>query len=371
MPSRPFETLSMDFITGLPPSAWRGQVYDTILVIVDVFTKFTVYLPCRKTITAEEMAELCYDRVFTTYGVPQHMVSDRGSLFTSNYWSTLCFYLGAKRRLSTAFHPQTDGQTERQNQTLEHFLRCFINFQQDDWAQWIPMAQYVYNQSQHSSTGEIPAVALMGYHPELQINISKPPEHPALKATEHAKSLSEIRLKLKEHLQNACESQKRYYDSKHQQKQFQVGDWVMVNAKNLRMLRPARKLDHNYVGPFEVTAAWGKQSYKVQLPPSYRSIHPVFHVLLLEPYNTREGKLPPPGPELVDGEEEYIIEAILQRQKKRGKVEYLIRWLGWGPEDDTWEPEENLANTEVLDHFLQEEEKHQGVKRSLNKHQQQ
>jgi transposase InsO family protein len=170
-PKRPFETITLDFITGLPPSRWRNQVFDSILVIVDPYTKWSIYVPCRKDIDAKDLAEIILERLSGNYGMPRNIISDRGSVFTSKFWSTLCFYLGARRRLSTAFHPQTDGQTERQNQTLEHFLRCFVNFEQDDWARWLPLAQFTYNHSIHSSTGVSPAEALMGFRGDLSVDV--------------------------------------------------------------------------------------------------------------------------------------------------------------------------------------------------------
>ena len=106
-----------------------------------------------------------------TFGVPANIVSDHGSLFTSKFWSTFCFYLGARRRLSTAFHPQTDGQTERQNQTLEHYLRVYCNFAQDDWARWLPLAQLVYNKSVNATTGMTPIQSLMAYDASLQTDV--------------------------------------------------------------------------------------------------------------------------------------------------------------------------------------------------------
>ncbi|EDN02416.1 hypothetical protein HCAG_00280 [Histoplasma mississippiense (nom. inval.)] len=360
LPSNPFESITMDFITGLPASTFLHQTYDAILVIVDIYTKFTIYIPCTKNITADELAEIVYTKFYTIYGVPKNHISDRGSLFTSHYWSTFCYMLGARRKLSTAFHPQTDGQTERQNQTLEHYLRCFVNYHQDDWARWLPLAQFVYNTSQHASTGMAPAEALMGYRPDLKINVSKPPQPVAIHAASHAKHIEETRHKLIENLQKARQAQKIYYDAKHKPQQFKIGDYVMLNAKNLRLLRPVRKLDHKYVGPFKILNTIGKQAYKLELPPSYRNIHPVFHVSLLEPYNRRNGALPEPGPELVDGEEEYQVEEILEkRQRKNKPPEYLVRWTGWGPSGDTWEPEENILNTQAFEIFLEQENERQ------------
>lgn len=212
-PTRPFEPVTMDFITGLPPSTWNGKVYDAILVIVDVFTKWSIYVPCRKDIDAPELAELLLVHLNAFVGMPRNLVSDRGSLFTSKFWSSLCYYLGSKRKLSTAFHPQTDGQTERQNQILEHYLRCYVNFEQDDWARWLPMAQYVYNHSKHATIGTSPAEALMGFRGDMAIDVAEEyPEGSAPDAQQRAEEMGVRRQHLRETLDQAFETQKRYYD---------------------------------------------------------------------------------------------------------------------------------------------------------------
>lgn len=123
----------MDFITGLPPSGRRGKAYDALLVVVDRYSKMAKYIPCTAEIAAEELAQLLIEHVYSVFGAPESIISDRGSLFTSSYWSTLCHYLATKTRTSTAYHLQTDGATEMQNQTLETYLPCYINFHQDNW----------------------------------------------------------------------------------------------------------------------------------------------------------------------------------------------------------------------------------------------
>ena len=142
----------MDFVTGLPISTnWKGESYDSILVIVDWLTKMVHYEPVKVTIDAPALAEVIIDVVVRHHGLPDSIVSDRGSVFTSKFWSSLCYFLGIKRRLSTAFYPQTDGQTERQNSTMEAYLRAFVNYEQNDWARLLPMAELAYNNARLSS----------------------------------------------------------------------------------------------------------------------------------------------------------------------------------------------------------------------------
>ena len=167
LPSRPWQEISMDLITDLPPSKRGDRVYDAILVIVDRYCKMHRYLPITKTCTAAELATLLRDEVVVRYGMPQGIVSDRGSLFTSAFWSDFCFKAHVKRKLSTAFHPQTDGQTERANQGLEQYLRCFCSENQDDWAELLPQAEFAVNNSENHALRMSPFRVLYGWDPEL------------------------------------------------------------------------------------------------------------------------------------------------------------------------------------------------------------
>ena len=166
--TKPWKEISMNFITGLPPSKLKGVVYDAILVVVDRFTKMVRYLPVTTKIDAAELAEVFHAEIVCRYGMPDGIVSDRGSIFTSDFWSAVCYHSKIKRRLSTAFHPQTDGQTERQNQVLEHYLRVFANDRQTNWAKLLPMAEFAYMNSWHTSIGTTPFFLMYEYHPEIR-----------------------------------------------------------------------------------------------------------------------------------------------------------------------------------------------------------
>ena len=157
VPTHRWKDLSMDFVTGLPISAdWKGDSYDSILVIVDRLTKMVHYEPVKITINAPGLAEVIIDIVVRHHGLPDSIVTDRGSLFTSKFWSSLCYFLGIKKRLSTAFHPQTDSQTKRQNSTIEAYLRVFVNFKQNDWARLLLMTKFAYKNAKNAITGHTP-----------------------------------------------------------------------------------------------------------------------------------------------------------------------------------------------------------------------
>ena len=351
LPDRPWKEITLDFITDLPPSRCRLGVYDSVLVVVDRYTKIARYFPTTKSIKAVDLAELFIDKIITQYGCPKGIVSDRGPVFTSGFWSEVCFHLKIKRRLSTAFHPQTDGQTERQNQVLEHYLRCYCSEQQNNWAKLLPMAEYVHNNSLNSTLNMSPFFALYGYHPELEYDVGDDDHQEGVPAAEERiVQLLTARESMENRWKTAVESQKKYYDKKHKPQQFKVGDLVLLSTKNLKQRRPKRKLSHRYIGPFRVQDLVGKQAYRLHLPTNYR-IHNVFHVSYLEPYSRRRNdvstpKMPPP--ELIDDEEVYEVEAILQTQRHKGRRYYLVKWTGWDDDYNQWVPEENMGGAKEL-----------------------
>ena len=158
----------MDFVTSLPVSInWKGDSYNSILVIVNRLTKMVHYEPVKITLDAPGLAEVIIDVVVRHHGLPDSIVTDQGSLFTSKFWSLLCYFLGIKRRLSIAFHPQTNGQTERKNSTIEAYLQAFVNFEQNDWARLLPIAEFAYNNAKNLSTGPTLFELNCGYHPHV------------------------------------------------------------------------------------------------------------------------------------------------------------------------------------------------------------
>lgn len=346
LPDGPFQELSMDFIVDLPPSSRNGAVYDSILVVVDRYTKMARYIPCNKTCTAERLASLFYDEIICRYGVPNGIVSDRGSVFTSAYWSSFCYEAHVKRRLSTAFHPQTDGQTERQNQTLEQYLRCYCSEHQGDWADHLPMAEFACNNSVSATLRVSPAYALMGYNPSLHADQTRVESArgkvPA--AEERVQRLRSERESLEQLWRRAQDWQAKAYNKSHKPMSFKVGDSVLLSLKNLKIRAPSRKLAVRQQGPYRIVDAVGTQAYRLALPKEMSRLHNVFHVSLLEPWHPRSGRdeLPTPVQLDEDGEPEWEVEKILDSRVRDGVKEYLVKWEGWSPSYNQWEPEEHL-----------------------------
>ena len=348
----------MDFITGLPKSGGYTQIW----VVVDRLSKMAHFIPMvtGAKSPAKDLATTFAREIWRLHGLPSDIVSDRGSVFISGFWKELMEHLGIELNMSTAFHPQTDGQTERVNQVLETYLRHYANFQQDDWVDLLPLAEHAYNTATSETTKVSPFFANYGFNPETQW--VKPT------ATTGSNPASQKLLQrwqgiwkyLEERILQSQERTSRYYNQRVQkQPPIQPGDLVMVNMKNMKTKRPSKKLDHKRLGPVEVIEAVGKRAFRVQLPPEARN-HPVFHVSELELYrqSTIEGRHQPPPPvEEIEGEANYVVETIgrSRENKRRKRVEYLVFWEGYPPEEATWEPASNLIGTadEALREFHQ------------------
>lgn len=361
-PERPWSEITMDFVTGLPecPSGLAGGVpFDAILVVVDRYTKMARYIPCHKTVDSPELAKLLWEQVFCLFGMPEGIVSDRGTVFTSQFWSALCYYLFIKQRLTTAFHPQSDGQTERQNQALEHYLRSYCNLHKNDWAGKLPFAEYVYNSARHSTTRTAPFQACYGYLPKLPWNPEVRVQGEVPAARQRTEQLEQERRKLVDIWDRAQNAREKYFNRGRLSRHYALHDWVMLSTKNIKLA--TGKLGPKFIGPFQVTKCIGQSAYRLELPSLYSRLHNVFHVELLEPYISRNGADPAAGrtmPELAedDAQEEWEVESILDHDdtdRRRKTRKYLIKWKGWGDDHNTWLPAyPNLNNSgELLDTY--------------------
>jgi Reverse transcriptase (RNA-dependent DNA polymerase)/RNase H-like domain found in reverse transcriptase/Integrase zinc binding domain/Chromo (CHRromatin Organisation MOdifier) domain/Integrase core domain/Retroviral aspartyl protease len=347
IPKGPWTSVSMDFIVELPNS--KG--HDAVIVFVDRMTKMAHFIATTTKATAKDLADLFFQYVFSRHGLPEDVISDRGPQFTSRFWKRLLKLCGIERNLSTAFHPQSDGQTERVNQVLEQYLRIYCNYQQDDWTALLPLAEFTYNNTQHSSTETSPFYANYGYHPRHQMSILRTKINPA--AESYTERIHAVQKDLQINLQKAQETQKKYYDKYIQQGPgFTVGDKAWLIRKNIKTTRPSRKLDYRRFGPYRIVEIVGhsKQAYKLDLPATMQ-IHPVFHVSLLEPYNknTIPGRTQAPPPAIeIENSEEWEVQEILDSKRMRGKLFYLVDWKGWSPQDRSWEPAVNVENCRDL-----------------------
>ncbi len=223
------------------------------------------YIPVKVTIDAPGLAEVIIDVVVRHHGVSDSIVMDRGSLFTSKFWSSLCYFLGIKRKLSTALHPQTDGQTERQNSTMEAYLRAFVNWEQDDRARLLPMAEFTYNNAKNASTGHTPFELNCGYYPRVSFEEDVDPRSRSRLANELAEELRELIEVCCQNLLHAQELQKRAHDKGVKSQSYAPGEKVWLNNRYIKTKRN-KKLESKFFGPFRVLHAVGKQAYKLELP---------------------------------------------------------------------------------------------------------
>ena len=166
IPEHPWNSISMDFIEQLP----KSDGYTDILVVVDRASKQAIFIPCHNTITSEQLASLFVIHVFSKHGVPQHVTSDRGSEFVSQFFRSLGKALSMELHYTSGYHPEADGQTERVNQTLEQYIRIYCSYQQDNWAELLPIAEFAYNNAPNASTGISPFYANKGYHPNMTLH---------------------------------------------------------------------------------------------------------------------------------------------------------------------------------------------------------
>lgn len=349
VPHRPWTDLAMDFVTGLPES----NGFDAIMVIIDRLTKMRHLIPCNTTVNAREVADIFTTNVWRLHGLPDTIVSDRGPQFVSKFWKHLCTCLGIQPHLSTAFHPQTDGQTERANAVMEQYLRSYVCYQQDDWAKLLPLAEFAANNAASEATSISPFFANHGYNPKFNFDLSQPTSNPdTVDAEAVATTMNQVHDFLRSEMRY---SQDRYETSTNSSRlpapRYKVGDMVWLSAKNIRTNRPARKLDWKCLGKFPVLRVVSPYAYKLDLPTTMK-IHPVFHVSLLEPASSDPlpGQIePPPPPVVVEGEDEYAIQEILDYRLRNKEHQYLVQWKGY--DQPSWEPARNFLETSSAEDF--------------------
>ena len=366
IPPHNWHTIGMDLITQLPRTKSN---HDAIVVFTDHKSKQSHFIPTVTEVSAPLLADIYIDKVIRYHGIPKIIVSDRDSRFTAHFWRSLMDGLQTKLSMSTSFHPQTDGQTERVNRTLEEMLRSYVGFHHDDWDKKLSLMELAYNNSKHSSTGFSPFYLNYGQHPYLPLDLAinnhtnntnnnnNNNNNPA--AIEKLQQLKKDWDQANINLQHAKQQQTHYANKSRRDISFQLGDKVMLSTEhlNLKELKQTRKLLPKFIGPYEIIKVLSPLNYKLQLPLSLR-IHNVFHISKLKLY--RDGSIefptrliqndrPPPHELTDDGKDElWEVEKILdKRERKIGRsrkliIEYLVLWKGYPEYEATWEPEKNL-----------------------------
>ncbi|MGL6248430.1 MAG: DDE-type integrase/transposase/recombinase, partial [Culicoidibacterales bacterium] len=326
-PTRRWESISMDFIVALPRT---NNDNDCIFTVVDRVSKMAHFIPIQTTANAEKLAEVFTAQILRLHGIPKVIISDRDTRFTSEFWIAFCNDIGTKRHLSTAFHPQTDGQTERVHRTIEQMLRCQISADETQWESILPLLEFAYNCTTHSSTKMSPFEVMIGEKPlrpiDIQLNLEAlaPPNMRDISKMFIRRAISNIH--------QAQKNQKKYADKSRRETTFEVEDKVLLSSSNLSRDGSCKAFKQRFIGPFSISEKIGKVAYRLALPP-HMIIHNVFHVSQLKKFiapNPERRIQQPYDPVNIDGLEEYEMEAILQH---RGPIEepteYLVKFKGY------------------------------------------
>ena len=358
IPKQKWECITMDFITNLPKTA---DGFDAILTVVDKLSKLTHFIPTTTNVTAPQVAALVMDNIIKLHGVPKSIISDRDPKFTSLFWKSLLQGLNITSLMSTSHHPQTDGQSERANQTIETMLRCYCSANQKTWKQYLAPLELAYNSSVNTSTQETPFFLNYGFQPLLPGSLL----HPLIEHPESATFLASFSTSLqqaKEYLARSTNRMKQYADLQRRPLSFAINDMVMLSTQYLNLSLPdtVSKFNAKKTGPFRIIAIINPVAYKLELSPSLvnSGVHDVFHVSLLSPYHSNEHfttrPIAPAPPVHARAKQPlYAVNKVLNRSYRHHPTTgnkqycYLISWVGYGSEDNTWEPRSNLKDLKI------------------------
>ncbi|KAL0549596.1 hypothetical protein IC582_014082 [Cucumis melo] len=349
IPEWKWENVSMDFITGLPRTL-RG--FTVIWVVVDRLTKSAHFVPGKSTYTASKWAQLYMSEIVRLHGVPVSIVSDRDARFTSKFWKGLQTAMGTRLDFSTAFHPQTDGQTERLNQVLEDMLRaCALEFP-GSWDSHLHLMEFAYNNSYQATIGMAPFEALYGRCCRSPVCWGEVGEQ-RLMGPELVQSTNEAIQKIRSRMHTAQSRQKSYADVRRKDLEFEIGDKVFLKVapmKGVLLFERKGKLSPRFVWPFEILERIGPVAYRLALPLSLSTVHDVFHVSMLRKYVPDPSHVVDYEPLEIDENLSYVEQPVevLAREVKtlRNKQILLVKvlWRNHRVEEATWEREDDMRS---------------------------
>ena len=347
IPTKVWTDISLDFIEGLPNS----ESYSVIMVVVDRLSKYAHFIPISHPYTASKIAQVFLANIFKLHGLPNSIVTDRDPTFTSTFWKELFKLQGTTLKFSSAYHPQTDGQTEIVNKMVEQYLRCFSGDKPKGWVKWLPLAEWWYNTNIHASTKLSPFESVYGYPPPKLIPYT--PGTTQLQEVENTlKTRDEIIRILRTNLQLAQDRMKKFADIKRTARSFNIGDLVYLRLQPYKqqsvVQRRNLKLSPRFYGPYRVLEKIGTVAYRLELPPEAK-IHPVFHVSCLkEKLGERHQlvvTLPPADKDgVIRPEPEEILHRRLKKKKNHAVTEVLVKWKGLGEDEASWVEYSTLVN---------------------------
>ena len=336
---------------------------DVIVVWVCKFSKLRHYAACKTAISAPQLAQLFLSTVVRHHGMPERIISDRDPRFTAHFWRAFWTSMGSTLDMGAAYHPESDGQTENANKTLEIMLRSVIDFTQNDWDEHLPAAELAFNNSKNETTGFTPFYLVYGREARMPLDLALAPLTKAADNPTAAEATARWRAALQQASDNSAQQQRRqkkYADRARREVRFAVGDRVLLSTQHLKLIgerKRARKLTERFVGPYRVKRVVNANAYELELPASLK-IHPVINISHLKEYRDgtrafpdRPVTLTRPEPEALDdnGAPEWLVDRLLDhRRVKRGARQadqYLVEWKGYPISEATWEPIENLTGS--------------------------
>ncbi|MCO5586541.1 hypothetical protein L7F22_040482 [Adiantum nelumboides] len=347
VPKERWESISMDFITTLPRTS-KGNAQ--ILVIVDRFSKTAHFIPCKKAASAPYIASLFVQHIFRIHGLPRSIISDRDPKFTGHFWTSLFKSLGTNLLFSSAYHPQTDGQTERVNQILEEMLRHYIQNRLASWEEYLPLVEFAYNNAPHSVTSMTPFQAAYGHTPLAPTNFVL--QHKVALADQLVQEMQDILVQVRDKLVHVQQKYQKQANKHRRHAEFNEGDMVLLYVashryKTVKSVFP--KLRSRFYGLFKIIKKNSVVSYKLELPPSWRKLHPTFHISWLKQYIQGDSPVPELSSYVPEIEDEHVIlvpEMILDvRQKETRRkltTEFLVKWMDLDESDSTWQTNEEM-----------------------------
>jgi hypothetical protein len=356
VPHRPWQSIGIDFVGPLPESSNRSGTFDMICVIIDHLTSMIHLTPTKQTYGARHIAEVVFDTVYKLHGLPEKIISDRDSLFTSTFWKRLHELLGVELRLSSAYHPQTDGATERANHTMTQMLHQCVRRDQRDWAERLPAIEFAMNSARLESTGFSPFFLNYAHTPHPLIWNSTL-EFPGVE--DFAAKLKEALMKAHDAIIDARVKQTKQANRHRRRADFKVDELVYLSTKNLQLPKgQARKLVPKYIGPFKIIREVSTgASYQLELSKELktRGVHNVFHASLLrQHYPNNDWRFP--GRQLSQlpgfGQDpaEWQISRVLSHSGCGREAVFEVQW---STGDMTWVPYVELADSAVLDEYFE------------------
>ena len=284
--------------------------------------------------------------------IPMDIVSDRGPQFTSQVWRVFCGALGATSSLSSGFHPQSNGQSERANQQMEAALRCITHASPTSWSTQLPWVEYANNTLVNASMGLPPCMASLGYQPPLFPELEEEIAVPSVQT--HLRRCRRIWTRTRSALIHAS-SRSQIQANKHHlpAPQYAPGQRVWLRAKDLPLKGAPPKLSPHFIGPLEIERIINPCAVRLRLPPSLR-VHPTFHVSHIKPVSTSPLSPtvpPPPPPRVKDNHPAWTVHLFLDVQHRGRGHQYLVDWEGYGPEERSWVPRNRILDPSLIRTF--------------------